>query len=231
MGIRRKIRNFLIDCVREKEIREVVVRNIRILFECETEYELYMIENAERREVHTLDWIDTFMGKNGKSTFLDVGANIGLYSIYAAKKGHEVISVEPMPSTFSSLCRNVELNSVERKVKALCVGLSDDTKMRSVNELQRGVTCYRWEKEGGFALLSSFALDDLISTIGNVDFAKIDIDGEEEALLKGGRELLSKCKGIQIENCTKEMGEKWLPNHRCVFRSVTNCDSRYEYIG
>ena len=50
--------------------------------------------------------------------FIDIGANIGLYSIYAAIKhsNSEVISFEPSTSNLRVLSRNISINKLEEKI-------------------------------------------------------------------------------------------------------------------
>src|SRR3954470_17061218 len=58
--------------------------------------------------------------------FLDVGANIGSYTVLAAgAAGPSVISIEPIPATFARLEQNIALNGLGGRVRALRCGLSD----------------------------------------------------------------------------------------------------------
>ena len=58
--------------------------------------------------------------------FLDVGANVGSYTVLAAGAvGAQVTSVEPVPRTFAHLQRNVALNGLSATVNAWQGGLSD----------------------------------------------------------------------------------------------------------
>ena len=62
-----------------------------------------------------------------KNSFLmDVGANIGLYSIYAAKKNIKgVLSIEPESQNFAILNKNIYLNNLSNKITTLNIGFSD----------------------------------------------------------------------------------------------------------
>ena len=60
--------------------------------------------------------------------FLDVGANIGSYTILAGGGvGARVTAVEPIPETFAHLERNVALNGLASQVRTCRLGLSDQT--------------------------------------------------------------------------------------------------------
>ena len=59
---------------------------------CPNRLNLYRAETYLTKEPEMIQWINTF---DDKVTFLDVGANVGLYSIYAAKRGaNKIISIE-----------------------------------------------------------------------------------------------------------------------------------------
>lgn len=56
--------------------------------------------------------------------FMDVGANVGVYSILAGGVGAQVIAIEPVPDTFDTLMDNIHLNDFEDRVVAHNIGLS-----------------------------------------------------------------------------------------------------------
>ncbi len=59
---------------------------------------------------------------------LDVGANIGFWSLYLAKKlnNPKIISIEANPNTFSILSKNIEINGI-KSIQAVNIGVSDKT--------------------------------------------------------------------------------------------------------
>lgn len=58
--------------------------------------------------------------------FVDVGANVGSYTVLAAGAvGARTTAVEPIPSTFEHLRRNVALNGLDERVRCRRAGLSD----------------------------------------------------------------------------------------------------------
>ena len=75
-----------------------------------------------------------FIRKNMRSNdvFWDVGANVGAYSLLAAKinsSGSQVIAFEPYIPTFAHLWDNIVLNNCNEKVIPLCVALADHTNL------------------------------------------------------------------------------------------------------
>jgi 31-O-methyltransferase len=75
---------------------------------------------------------------------LDVGANIGVFSLYAAKQGARVYAFEPMPSTFAVLELNVRLHGLETVVKARNIGLSDRTEKKMMFHYPNATVCDAW---------------------------------------------------------------------------------------
>ena len=77
------------------------------------------------KEPDTIQWIDEFPEQ---TVFWDVGANVGVYSLYAATKpGVSVLSFEPLAANFHVLSRNIELNDFGHCVRAYCVALARET--------------------------------------------------------------------------------------------------------
>ena len=78
------------------------------------------------KEPETLEWIDGF-DKKDKITFWDVGANIGLYSVYAATKfdNIDVTAFEPSTSNLRILSRNISENNLNNKIKINQLPLTD----------------------------------------------------------------------------------------------------------
>src|SRR5690349_15291272 len=75
-------------------------------------------------EPETVWWIDQVVG--GNDCVWDVGANVGLYALYAARRleaGGAVIAFEPGADNYAALCRNVALNPSVADVQAFCVAL------------------------------------------------------------------------------------------------------------
>lgn len=150
------------------------------------------------KEPETLEWIDQIPSG---SVVWDIGANVGLYSCYAAKKrGCRVFSFEPSIFNLELLARNIFNNQLQDLITIVPLPLSESL---SVNKLNMSST--EW---GG--ALSTFGYDFghdgekmnkvfEFSTIGismvdavkllNIpqpDYIKLDVDGIEHLILKGG---------------------------------------------
>jgi FkbM family methyltransferase len=138
-------------------------------------------------------------------TFVDVGANVGAYTILAAKNvGADVVSLEPIPSTFSKLQRNVDANQAGGKVELKCYGVGDQastlrftTRMDCVNH----VLAEDERAESGETVeVPVRTLDELLAG-RQPALLKVDVEGYEWPVLSGARSVLSSSslKAIIIE--------------------------------
>ena len=163
------------------------------------------------KEPETLEWIDRM---NNGSVLWDIGANVGIYSIYAAvSKRANVIAFEPSIFNLEFLARNINLNDVADRVSIVPLPLSNKTQL---NEMR--ITSLDW---GG--ALSTFgetydgngdAINQIFGyTIAGItadsakeffslpqpDFIKLDVDGIEALVLAGGDKILSKARSVLVE--------------------------------
>ena len=94
------IPNFILYGMQNK-IRPIKYKNRKIFhIEDMSWITRYRAISFEDKEPETLKWIESF---DQNQCLLDVGANIGIYSLFALLKGHEVIAIEPEAITFHSL--------------------------------------------------------------------------------------------------------------------------------
>ena len=73
-----------------------------------------------------VDWINKF---EENSLFVDVGANVGIYSLYAAKKNHKVLALEPESLNFSCLNLNISDNKLNKKISAFPIAADEENKV------------------------------------------------------------------------------------------------------
>ncbi|MCD6092433.1 MAG: FkbM family methyltransferase [Candidatus Aenigmarchaeota archaeon] len=74
---------------------------------------------ARKREIIITDYLLSFLKKNTLKTFVDIGANIGYYTIILSPFFKRIISIEPSPKAFSLLKKNVTINKLDKKVELL----------------------------------------------------------------------------------------------------------------
>ena len=137
--------------------------------------------------------------------FADVGANIGAYTILAAKNtGANVIAIEPVPTTFHHLKCNVFLNDVSHLVNLCQAGVGNESSRRNFTSSRDSVNHVIVDSEKSsvtdFIEIQVTTLDELCSNNDPV-IMKIDIEGFEWPALMGAEKMLrsGSLKGIIIE--------------------------------
>ena len=155
------------------------------------------------REPETLAWIDRF---ETPCRFWDIGANIGVFSIYAGlRPGIEVLAFEPAAASYGALCRNIETNKLGDRILACCVAISDRTKLGRLhlsgtnpgsvfNAFESTTDCFGNEITVVFRQgMVGFSVDGFRRLFGlpAPNYMKIDVDSIEDRILAGARETLS----------------------------------------
>jgi FkbM family methyltransferase len=138
-----------------------------------------------------------------KSTFFDIGANIGSYTLIASEiPNATVVSFEPHPGTFALLRQNVERNK-RSNVLCLNVALSDhagevqfsDGPESAINRIVQETNA-----KLAFLRLPARRFDSVCEELHlTPDFVKIDVEGHEEAVLSGFGKFTTLAKVILIE--------------------------------
>ena len=111
----------------EKLIASIVdkLSNKKINFLVSNEMTFFRVKSLFSKEPITIDWIRSF---ENNSIFYDIGANVGMYSIFAAIISNvKVLSFEPESNNFQILMENIFLNNLKNKIDAYPLGLSNTT--------------------------------------------------------------------------------------------------------
>jgi FkbM family methyltransferase len=155
---------------------------------------------------------------NENETFVDVGANIGSYSLRIANdnkdKGVEVVAIEAHPENFKALRRNIQINNF-RNVKTINKAASDHKGIINLYERSHGgsrvgTDLYSLDNatvmdQSNFIHPDRKALQLECDTLDNilagqkVDVMKIDIEGAEVLALKGATSTLKHLRKIIVE--------------------------------
>jgi len=125
--------------------------------------------------------------------FVDAGANIGSYSILAGScAGVDVVAFEPIPSTFSWLQKNIKVNALENKVRAMNVGLAEKkgTIHFSSNLDVRNHVLLKNEENLPFIEIDVVTLDDALNGKSPA-VIKIDVEGFEIQTLIGAKNIIN----------------------------------------
>lgn len=200
-----------------------------------------LIRDFHSKEPETIEWIDNFDKKN-KIIFWDIGSNIGLYSVYAAAtiENIEVISFEPSTSNLRILSRNISINNLEKKIKIfqLPLGVNKNKFLEfserkfnegeSHNSLDKNINFEgkKLDPMNSYQVLSTNIdqiIDDKILDIPN--YIKIDVDGIEHLILKGGIKLF---KNTQISEIQIEINENYSEQFNSVMQIMNECMFKFK---
>ncbi len=153
------------------------------------------------------------------TTFLDVGANIGFYSVaignFARSSGAagQVFSFEPHPNNFKRLKSNLELNDLTPLVSCAQFALSDKPAILSLIPGEDGTSgsetgnmaiSFQSNLPPETALVQAVPLDEFLNERSlNIGFIKVDIEGHEDFFLDGARQTLAMHQPIMLLEVNK----------------------------
>lgn len=182
----------------------------------------WRVSSFYEKEPHTVRWLESIPKD---SVFLDVGANVGMYSIFAAVVSKaKVYAFEPESQNYATLNQNISINKLSENLLAFPLAISNKTGADRLflSEFDTGGSCHSFGADVGFDLKPrghafvqgafSTTIDELVSTgtLPIPDFVKIDVDGFEHKVIEGAQKTLKdpKVKSVIIELNTK------LPEHK-----------------
>jgi len=133
--------------------------------------------------------------------FIDIGANIGTYTILASGEiGASTIAIEPIPSTFKNLVLNISANQIQEKVEALNIGLGANKDVIRFTKSFDTVNHVATENESNTIDVRVDKLD-AVTSRKIPSLIKIDVEGFETEVLNGAEEVLKakELKALIIE--------------------------------
>ena len=171
----------------------------------------YRISTFATKEPETLEWIDAIPEE---SVLWDVGANIGLYAIYAAKaRNCRVFAFEPSVFNLELLARNIFLNALQSQVTIVPIALSDKlgSSMFKMSNTDWGGALSTFGEnfdQNGNVMNEVFEYQTIGISVNDAvklleipipKFIKIDVDGIEHFILRGGADVLNKVESVLVE--------------------------------
>jgi FkbM family methyltransferase len=193
------------------------------------------------KEPFTIEWIEKWV--RAGDVLYDIGSNIGVYSLVAAKQpggGARVFSFDPSYANIAGLGANIVLNGVVDQVTPLPVALSDTTAMAvfALRSMEPGTARHTLgdgpSPEGPPAYrqpVMTFRLDDLVDTVGLPlpHHIKLDVDGGELAVLAGAAAVLGspslKTMLIEVSTTMSEAVSDVLAGHGLRLHAKVNVQS------
>lgn len=173
----------------------------------------WRVESLFEKEPDTIRWIESM--PEG-SVLVDVGANVGMYTIFsAATRKATVFAFEPESQNFALLNSNIASNRLGDRVTAYPLALSDRTQADKLflSEFKPGGSCHSIAESVGFDLKPrtvSFAQGSFSTTLDQLvesgavpvpDYIKLDVDGFEHKVIEGARKTLAnpKVRSVIVE--------------------------------
>ena len=199
---------------------------------------LWRAQSFFEEEPETIAWLDKLTPKD---VYWDIGANVGLYAVYAAKfRGCQTVAFEPESQNYALLVENIVLNSVSDRCLPACLAVADKstvnrlhvryiTKGGAYNAFRgsqpdgRGsapesfMAAQKYEQHPGFdQLVFGCSVDDLVMKHGlpAPTHVKIDVDGLEPNIVSGALETIAAghiCS-LLIELNTKSAADMAVPD-------------------
>lgn len=191
--------------------QDVTHGGIRMRFAVPNMQNVWRANTFSSKEPETLEWVDRI--PKG-SVLWDIGANVGLYAVYAAKaRGCRVIAFEPSVFNLELLARNIVLNGLTREVTIVPLPLSEERASNTMNmtSTEWGAALSTFGQDyghDGAALRKVFeyqvvglSMTDAVEFLHlpQPDYIKLDVDGIEHLILRGGAPVLRGVKGVLIE--------------------------------
>ena len=195
--------------------KDVDIDDVRFSIGCTnwiTHFRWYLFENKEPE-------VRYFFDRNLRTgdTVFDVGANVGVFSLYVAalRRDSTVYAIEPEISNIARLRENILANAFQEWIKPICAGVNDrvgitrlflsseepGAAVHSISDSELEKTHLGYDVVGHEAVIS-VTLDYLAAELGTVpNLIKIDTDGNEKKILLGGKKVLTdeRLRAIVIE--------------------------------
>jgi FkbM family methyltransferase len=219
-------------CVESAEslivIDEINTKYGKLKYYCLGWIPLWRSETLFIKEPEMIEWIDK-MEINSK--LWDIGANVGLYSVYAGLKGVNAFAFEPSALNTFLISKNIEVNGLKDRVSLFPIAVSDKNEFGylnmtstelggALNEFNEtdiktvGGGLYQTDvifKQGMF----SYSTDELIEKykFDIPNYIKSDVDSIEDRIVYGADKTLSNenLKGLFIElDETEERTQKMI---------------------
>lgn len=244
---RRNFTGWLIFFLQKKSYKKIYIKNKNdLIFFTPNNLIEWRVRTILSKEPDTIKWIDSF-NKDNKIIFWDIGANIGLFSIYSAQKygqNIKVVAFEPSSSNLRILTRNISINNFSEKILVNQIALTNKENIfLSMNEpdFMEGSSLntfgekFNFEGKGFVATQKYKIFGTTIDTMINnnyleiPDYIKIDVDGIEHLILEGGNKMFhsNKIKSVLIEinenfKVQKEKVLEFMSNHQFKFVKKEN---------
>lgn len=147
-----------------------------------------------------------FMRIHRADIVMDIGSNVGVFSLYAAARGaKKIYSIEPLPQNILLLKKNLRNNYIQTtEVIENAISGNNEKRKLYVGNLYSNSLMYKHPEKQLFfkyVVVKSLRLQDVfkIYKIRKLDFLKVDCEGGEGEIISSSRAVLNKINKIAIE--------------------------------
>jgi FkbM family methyltransferase len=134
---------------------------------------------------------------------LDLGANVGTFTLWAALKAVDglVVAVEPNPSLFEMLKQNVAVNGINNVILLNALVSDKDGQSKFYMLDSGGSVREGYSTKGKEVELTSYRISSIMSKYGiqSVDFVKMDVEGAEFDIFQGDMAFLQHVSRLAME--------------------------------
>lgn len=160
---------------------------------------------------------------------IDAGANMGIFSVMAAKKGAVVYAFEPQDVFLTYFNRNVQLNKMESRIQINKYAIGNQNKQLqfSVNKNNLLAGSIYIDRFGDHIVVDCITIDKWVkeNDIKKIDFIKADIEGAERLLIEGAKKTLIQFKP-KLAICTYHL----IDDKVILQEKISNICSEYRFI-
>jgi FkbM family methyltransferase len=149
-------------------------------------YDSQVADPEQKEEFHNfLQWCNPGM------FLLDIGAHFGIFSLAAAKFGGRAIAIDPSPIATRMIAKQSALNKLTERVRIIQAAVRDAA--GAVQMVSSGVFSDGYFKlsagreQSELTRTQATTIDELVGQFGAPTHIKMDVEGQEAAVIRGGR--------------------------------------------
>ena len=176
-------------------------QDIKLIVDSDREY---YGRRSPKGEPETVRWVEESMGAS--SVFYDIGANVGVYSLIAARRhpGIQIVAFEPAGPNYGILVANMALNKVAVPLLPIALGGRTRIDAFAYSTLRSGGARHQLGGRTDYVFqhpVIAYRLDELIQTfhLPPPTHLKIDVDGTERDILRGAERTLGNVRSMIVE--------------------------------
>lgn len=171
---------------------------------------------------------------------VDVGANVGYFSVLGAWRSHpggQVWAFEPIPSIYRLLSDNLFVSGYKGAARLHRAALSDrrgtaqlrvfpgyeaTSSIRPISDDYIRHTAAETGRESHLVEVDLVTLDEVMADVPEIDVMKIDAEGHEPEIIRGAVKIIERSKGLKIlmEFVPHTMGEQGTRDHVALLRAL-----------